>query len=332
MLAQVGASTKDPRLNKLALSAFLQAKGPIDEVVKAIDEMVQTLKEEESADLETKEKCESEREEDTKKARELSVQIDDFTDLMTRKQARIDELKAEIEKLETEIKKMKEDLVEAERQRKDEKAAFEAALHDDEAAADLIKQAKDTLANFYKDNELTLLQKVAQPPTGIEAGKAPPPPPATWDAPYGGAKGESTGIQAILQMILEDVEADIAKAKKAEEEAIAEYEKFVEETNSAIEAAQKTIEDHKGEVAKCEEEIENAKKERKASFDSLNAVMEEISVKSPGCEFMTVNFDVRTKNRQMEIDGLLKAKAILQGAAFEDPADPNREIKPGDAL
>merc|ERR1719240_394147 len=167
MLAQVGASAKDPRLNKLAVTLLLQAKGPIDEVVKAIDEMVQTLKEEESADLETKEKCESEREEDTKTARELSVKIDDFADLITRKQARIDELKAEIEKLEAEIKKMKEDLVEAERQRKDEKAAFEAALHDDEAAADLIKQAKDTLANFYKDNELTLLQKGAQPPTGI---------------------------------------------------------------------------------------------------------------------------------------------------------------------
>merc|ERR1719161_1447524 len=100
MLQQVGASTKDPRMNSLALSVLLQAKGPIDDVIKAIDEMVEKLKEEEEADLETKETCETEREEDTKSARDLSVEIDDFTDVMTRNAARIAELKEEIEKLE----------------------------------------------------------------------------------------------------------------------------------------------------------------------------------------------------------------------------------------
>merc|ERR1719182_1321026 len=117
-------------------------------------------------------------------------------------------------------------------------------------------------------------------------------------------------------MILEDVEADIEKAKKAEKEAIAEYETFKKETEEAIEAASKTIEDHKGEIADCEETIEKTKTERMSAKESLDSVLEEISVKEPGCEFMTVNFEVRAKNRQMEIDGLLKAKAILQGAAF----------------
>jgi hypothetical protein len=38
------------------------------------------------------------------------------------------------------------------------------------------------------------------------------------------------------------------------------------------------------------------------------------------------------KNRQIEIDGLDKAKAILTGASFNAGPDPNREIKPGDAF
>merc|ERR1712139_327439 len=108
---------------------------------------------------------------------------------------RIAELKEEIEKLEAAIKQSKEDLFEAKRTREDEKAAFEASLADDEAAAKLIKQAKETLQSFYTDNELALLQ--------AKKG-APPPPPPTPEGGYGGAKGESTGIQAILQMILED--------------------------------------------------------------------------------------------------------------------------------
>merc|ERR1719316_1758179 len=135
LLRQVGTATKDPRVTTLARSVLLQAKGPIDDVIKAIDEMVASLKEEEEKDLEVKETCESEREEDTKEARDLSIQIDDFTDVMTRNTAKIAELKAEIEKLEADIVKMNEDLKAAKRTREDEKAAFESSLADDEATA-----------------------------------------------------------------------------------------------------------------------------------------------------------------------------------------------------
>jgi len=320
MLTQLGTKAKDPRLKKLTM-LVQAAEGPLDEVIKMIDEMVEELKKEADEDLKVKEKCESEREEKTAEARDLSVQIDDFTDVMTRNKARIAELEGLIKVKEEENIQMEKDLVEAKRTREDEKAAFEAGLADDEKAAELIKKAKEVLEGFYKDNGLALTQK-----------QAPPPPPPTWDAPYGGAKGESTGIQAILSMILEDVEADIAKAKKAEEDAIAEYEKFVEDTKESIAANNKAIEDMKGEIATCEENVATAMEERNTAKGSLDAVMEEIKAAQPGCEFMTINFEVRKTNRQMEIDGLLKAKAILQGGSFDAGPDPNREIKPGDSL
>merc|ERR1719387_1875894 len=98
-------------------------------------------------------------------------------------------------------------------------------------------------------------------------------------------------------MILEDVEADIKKADEQEKTA-----------------------------------IEEGKESRLSSKGELDSVMEKIKVDEPGCEFMTINFPVRLKNRQLEIDGLLKAKAILQGGSFDEGPDPNREIKPGDAM
>merc|ERR1719331_410228 len=100
----------------------------------------------------------------------------------------------------------------------------------------------DVLKGFYEDNGLVFAQRGAQPST-VKAGEAPPPPPPTWDAPYGGAKGESTGIQAILGMILEDVEKDIAKADEEEKKAIEEYEKMKKDTEAAIEAAEQAIAD-----------------------------------------------------------------------------------------
>merc|ERR1719335_439784 len=161
------------------------------------------------------------------------------------------------------------------------------------------------------------MQRGAQTPV-VKAGEAPPPPPQTWDAPYGGAKGESTGIQAILGMILEDVEKDIKKAD--------------EEEKAAIEAAQKAIEDMKGDIAEAEKTIQEQIDMKTKTKKTLEAVMAEIKALEPGCDFVAVNFGVRAKNRQLEIDGLLKAKAILQGAAFGKAPDPDREIKPGDAL
>jgi len=38
---------------------------------------------------------------------------------------------------------------------------------------------------------------------------------------------------------------------------------------------------------------------------------------APDCEYYTVNFKLRLKNRQIEADGLNKAKAILQGGSFK---------------
>merc|ERR1719487_569798 len=52
---------------------------------------------------------------------------------------------------------------------------------------------------------------------GQQPGEAPPPPPPTWSEPYGGSPGESNGIQAILQMIKDDIEKDIRDATAIED-------------------------------------------------------------------------------------------------------------------
>merc|ERR1712151_564528 len=137
-----------------------------------------------------------------------------------------------------------------------------------------------------------------QPFTSV-AGEAPPPPPKTWEAPYGGKTEESTGILAILEMIHDDINADIAKATTEEGEAVALYTRT--KTN---------LETERGE---------------------LKTIMDRIAGAAPNCDFVTINFHVRSQNRKIEIDGLEKAKAILSGASFDGLPDPNREIKPGDA-
>lgn len=300
-------------------------------VLDAIDNMVELLKTEENQEVQQKEQCEADRDADTRAAAVTSRTIDELTDKKTSLVAEIEQIDSQIAESNDEIAKINEELLEAKRLREDAAKAYAAAKAEDEDAVALVEEAKTILEKFYADHELMLQSHQKQAPVSA-AGEAPPPPPATWGAPYGGKTGESTGIISILTMISEDLQKDIAKADEAEGQSITEYnnmkadqEEEIGDLNSLISSLQGTKSDKEGEIQAADEDQGTKKSELQALFQKLKDAQ-------PGCDFVLVNFAVRSNNRQVEMDGLLKAKAILKGAEFATPADESREIKPGDAL
>ena len=89
-----------------------------------------------------------------------------------------------------------------------------------------------------------------------------------------------------------------------------------EDAEAAIESAKKAIADYEEKKAKAETAISEEETKKQDAKKALDSTMESIKEAEPGCNFITVNFESRIKNRQLEIDGLLKAKSILQGAAY----------------
>merc|ERR1719498_1617537 len=87
-----------------------------------------------------------------------------------------------------------------------------------------------------------------------------------------------------------------------------------------------------GQKREKEESKVETQKQRGTKKGELDAVLKKIEDINPNCEYFEVNYPLRRKNRQIEIDGLVKAKAILQGGKFSEGPDANREMKPGDAL
>merc|ERR1719223_1723743 len=241
----------------------------------------------------------------------------------------IAEIMKTIKENEEEIASIQEELKKATTMRGDEHTEWEAADRDDGAAAELVTRGKDVLAGFYEENNLNLLQKNKMDP--VVAGEAPPPPPAPWEAPYGGKTGESQGIVAILEMIHEDILKDQTKGKADEdkaEETFQAFKKNSEQQISTLEGANTDLEETKGQK---EDDISTAKEQRGAKHDELNAVIAKINDATPSCVYNTINYPVPLENRQVEIDGLIKAKAILQGGEFPEDTS-GREIKPGDAF
>merc|ERR1719503_304550 len=324
ILATAAKRTGDKRMAAMAKALqtpneSMATGSHFDEVIAAIDDMVATLKGEEETDLENKEQCEKDRADDTRTAIKAARTMDERSDTIDELTNDIAEIVKTIKENEQEIKDIQEELAKATTIRGDEHTEWEAADRDDGAAADLVTRAKDVLAGFYEENNLNLLQKKKMEP--VVAGEAPPPPPATWEAPYGGKTGESQGIVAILEMIHEDIMKDKTKAKADEdkadedkaEETFQSFKKNSETQISSLEDANSELTDTKGQK---ESDISTAKEQRGAKHDELNAVFAKINDATPSCVYTTINYPVRLKNRQVEIDGLEKAKAILQGGEF----------------
>merc|ERR1719213_437582 len=291
-----------------------RAKGHFDEVVDGIDKIISDLHKENDMDLKVKEDCEDDRNSNTKMAKNAAYEIDQETALIVRKEAEIDAKNAEIARLQDEKKELQLQRDEATVNSAKEKSEYDEAKATDEAAVALIGKAKDALAKFYTDNSLAAFAQIGQPT--VTAGAAPPPPPTTWSEPYGGAKGETNGIQSIMQMCLDDVNKDITTATAEEEKSIADYNNFMTESKAQIEKIDSDVTDLEGEIGDAELAI----KESRATRGDKKKIMEEALMYlrsiAEGCDFMAANFELRKANREAETDGLLEAEAALTGGSF----------------
>merc|ERR1719460_2120654 len=283
-----------------------------------IDDLIAELETEEGDDLKTKEQCEKERMDNTQEAKRVAKEIDTNVETIDRLTAEIEAANKTIQAIAAEIVELEIEIRDAGDNRAKEKSEYQAAESEDLAAVDLISNAMGVLEKFYEENGLKFAQmdsevrRASQEPF-VAAGEAPTPPPAM--STTDGSR-ESQGVIMMLEMIKEDIEKDIAKAKKQEEEAQAAYDKLVEDIEAAMEAKKQTVSDLEGEMASDSESRTQENTTMADNQGQLKAVMDYLKEIAPGCDFIAMNFNIRLTNRQMEVDGLKKAKSILQGAEY----------------
>jgi predicted nucleic acid-binding Zn-ribbon protein len=308
LIKKVGTELKSTKFAALATKIAMGATGHFDAIISDLDEQAKQLNAEEEVDLGKKEQCEEDRGKNTKIAKEQSQKIDDQTAFIDRKNEFIADLNKKIADAQQEIEDLNTELQEARDQRGLEKTAYEGNKAADESAVGLIEQTMAVLNKFYEDNGLALVQA---------PGDAPPPPPQTWSEPYGGAQGESNGIQGILGLIKEDVEKDIKVSTEEENDAISEFETLESETASTISLLEGEIADFDDQKAQAEQAITEEESQRQDTKNSLDDTIDFLKSIAPDCDYISVNFEVRKRNRWAERDGLEKAKAILSGSTGE---------------
>jgi len=135
--------------------------------------------------------------------------------------------------------------------------------------------------------------------------------------------GAAGGIVSLLNVIKEDLQSDIQKSIKLEREALAEYNKMKEESDtekddlkdkiddyrSEKSAAEESTEDHKGQKENQESELASANKEMLMLMSSGDAG-KDIHI---SCHFMISEYHNRRIRRDAEIEGLKEGISFLAG-------------------
>jgi predicted nucleic acid-binding Zn-ribbon protein len=308
MLKAQATKSKSLRLAALAVQARTAKFGHFDAVIKAIDEMVGTLKDEAADDLAKKTQCEDE-------YQKIALAVQDLDWKIKNNEAKIDKLEGLIdmrrkERQET-IQQMKETdeyMKKITADRKEEHDEFLLAKKDDQDAVELLNKAKDALTAFYKKNGIKVLMQ-AEPAFEVSEDQAPE---ANF-ADKGNRKGMSNGIVSMMDYIIQDLEDEIINDGKNEAENQADYEgemKTAQDLMDDLTAKKTSLEDI---IAKRNEERSEEIKDHGENNKDRDAELAYQAKIKPDCDWILKNFDGRATARAAEMDGLVSAKEFLAG-------------------
>merc|ERR1719146_297586 len=142
------------RLAALAATIRTMGHGHFDKVIKKIDEMIQTLKDEEADDIKQQDWCKEEYHSNSEEKKNLKWLIKNNDAMITKLENKIQGLVEEITQTVNEIETTKAQIKQMEEERVSEHKEFQQAKSDDEAAIALLEKTKAVLSSFYEKNKI----------------------------------------------------------------------------------------------------------------------------------------------------------------------------------
>merc|ERR1719408_246082 len=135
--------------------------------------------------------------------------------------------------------------------------------------------------------------------------------------------GAAGGIVSLLTVIKEDLQSDIQRSIKLEKEALDEYDKMKEESDTENDDLKDKIDDYRSEKSTAEETTEDTKGLKENQEEELaSANKEMLMLMSKGdsgkdihlaCQFMIGEYHNRRIRRDAEIEGLTEGISFLNG-------------------
>merc|ERR1719310_557899 len=329
---------KSTALDFVAL-ALHGKKGGFDNVIALIDKMAAQLKGEQKTDDEKKAYClaEFDKADDQKKV--LERKLSDAETAIEDAKGALATLADEISATKEAIEELDAAVAEATSQREKENAVYKQTMAQNVAAKELIKMAKNRMNKFYNPDlykappkrELSEEDRIA-----VNMGGTAPPTPApggiagtgityvqvsmhtqSEDSVEFKKKGqEAAGVIAMMDLLLKDLENQINVGETEEKNAQEDYETLMADSKDKRTADAKLLGDKMAAKAETDAALEKHTDEKAATTEELQGNAEYIAALHADCDWLLQNFDQRKEARVGEIDAMMKAKDVLQGADY----------------
>merc|ERR1719293_204093 len=144
---------------------------------------------------------------------------------------------------------------------------------------------------------------------------APPPPPEAVAA-YSKKSGENTGVIAMIDLLIKDLDKEMTEGTTGEKEAQADYETMMADSAAKRTEDSKTLAEKVETKAATEMALQDHETAHKAAAAEHMATLEYEASLHAECDWLLKFFEVRKEARAGEVDSLKRAKDVLSGADF----------------
>merc|ERR1740130_1745616 len=324
--------TKSTALDFVALALHGKMHGGFDNVVALIDKMAAQLKVEQKADDDKKAYCNEEFDTSDDQKKALERKVSDAQTAIEDSTEKLATLVGEIKALQASIKELDADVAEATTQRQSENAAFKQTLAENTAAKGLIEMAKNRMNKFYNPSQYKAAPKrelSEEDRIAVNMGGTAPPTPAPGGIAGTGIKvllQESVEVQkkdemgqgviAMMDLLLKDIENQLTVGNTEEKNAQEDYETAMADAKEKRIADTTLLGEKMSAKAETDEALETHTDEKASSTEELQGNMQYIASLHADCDWLLEKFDQRKEARVDEIDAMLKAKDVLNGAEY----------------
>jgi len=323
------ANPKQTRLNFLVL-ALRGKKVGFEKVISMIDAMVSSLKKEQTDDSEKKEYCEMTIDSTEDKIKELGHAASDTETAIASAEEKIAALTVEITEAEKSISALDASVSAATDMRKAENEDYKALVQADSAAKELLLFAKNRLNKFYNPKlynppakkELSEMGSIARDMSFVQISEhahrrsGVEPPPETWGA-YAKQSEEGTGVIAMIDLLVKDLDTELTEAATEEKNAQEEYDKMVADAKADRVGLSKSVKDKSAAKADTMADLGELTAVKKSTAAELMATEKTLGNLHAECDWLVKYYSVRESARTGEIEALVNAKAVLSGASYE---------------
>mmetsp|Transcript_21705 Transcript_21705/g.67724 ORF Transcript_21705/g.67724 Transcript_21705/m.67724 type:complete len:683 (+) Transcript_21705:68-2116(+) len=319
--------------SSLTFDAAAAKKRPVSKVIKLLQDMQKQLEKEAKEDEEIYDKlacwCETNDKEKAKSISDAEKKIKGLTNKIDELTATSARLNTEIENLEKEVAENQEALSKATALREKQLEEFSAEEKDLLESISSLKAAVDALSKHNGEGASSLLQVRRDPVrqvadtirhemqrhatmlSGVLSHKERRATASFLQSPQEPYAPQSGEIFGILQQMQETFESNLKSTQTEEEENQQEYDELKKAKEAEIAAGQEQLDSKTQDLAATDKENAESKEDLEDTRSQLAADEEFLATLKSKCSRTDKEFEVRQKARQVEMEAVSKAIAVL---------------------